>query len=305
MGINQEMARSIPSGGGGGLPPPPRTGKPIGVPEGYRVTRSGPFGDTGNLMGQGPRYNTGDEYIPSGWDDPQVAGLQSRLASAGLLRPGYRPGFFDNKTRSAFKTMLGYANQTGLSWEEWLGDAEAGRMGGPGGGGAGRRGPFKSVFVKKGFVPEQAYAPPDYDELRVKARQHVEDLIQRPLLEHEVVLLADRMLGASRRQYDAQLDNARKVHTAQQAMEEERARVAAGLGETPGPETALATGHAHERLPAQGIEEVNPEAEMVEFALRHFADRIRGIREAPYNERASQVTQGIMGKLSTLMGGQV
>lgn len=303
MGLNQEMARLIPQGPTRrGPPPPPRQGSPIGVPPGWLAQRGGPRADAGNLLGTGPRYFDGDEHEPARWDDPQVQSLQQRLVGAGLLKPGFRPGFYDKKTRSAYKTLLGYANQEGMAWDEWLVGAEAGEFGPGGGGGRGRAPDYKTPFVRRGFIQE-AYQPPDYDTLKQLVRQTFTDFVGRTPADHEMVLLANEMQGDARRQYDVEMDAARKNHTAQQREAAEAARVGAGISQVEGSPTDVVEDHTHDVAAGVAAEAVDPQAELMDWLWRNWGSAHLQNRYRPENEQGTNMARATFNGNQSLMGG--
>ena len=104
----------------GGMPEgPPRSRKWQG---GFRGFQDAPSVATGSRMTTSPRYWTDDEWQPSRWSPERIATLQRDLASAGLIGKNDRItfGVWDPKSASAFRELLGYANSTGLPWENAL-----------------------------------------------------------------------------------------------------------------------------------------------------------------------------------------
>lgn len=116
--------------------------RPIGVPDNYVAMRtervrpqagSARFGpvidDVGALPGRGrqvsrgiqPRYFEGDQFSPAGQSPERIAQIQAQLVAAGLLEEGeYWAGFWDAATSDAYKSVLGFANQSGLNADETI-----------------------------------------------------------------------------------------------------------------------------------------------------------------------------------------
>ncbi len=309
-GARSRIAAGPPSGGSGAR-------KPIGVPEHYSVTRpfkqtpgylhykagGGQYGGRGDFMvTTRPRYFVDDEWNVFGsMSSEELVALQRRLEAAGLISKNYRKGFFDRPTQEATRELLGYANQEGASWEITLnGLVQAGERGeGPGGG---RAPTYKTVHVRRGRVKE-AYSPPDYDSLKSAVRDTFQELVGRPAMDHELVLLANEMAGDYRRRYDAEMDAAQKYHLAQQRELAEYARVQASLGKTVGSPTELVVGHTHDVAAGVAAEQVDPQAELEEWLYRHWGDAIATHRNMPNRERTAQLAQAITTSMTSIMGG--
>jgi hypothetical protein len=105
----------------------------IGMPKGYVPMRTptpyrgGPISPaqaerraTPQIMP--PRYKTGDEMEPRSYSAENIARLQQQLAQAGLIGPEtrFRVGVWDSTSVNAYKNLLGYANQGGISREDAL-----------------------------------------------------------------------------------------------------------------------------------------------------------------------------------------
>lgn len=118
----------IPQGGGG-------TTTAIGVPQGYEApTRIQPAAPTpfgqhlpgGPLTPYGTRphgstYNEGDQWKPQNLPPADVYSLQQQLVQAGILgSTNLRPGVWDTSSADAYKTVLGFANATGMSSSDAL-----------------------------------------------------------------------------------------------------------------------------------------------------------------------------------------
>ena len=122
-----------PGAGGGG------TGKYLGIPEGYSVTRSiqphpgmpypqyaHGFNYTTQSWGTqpyqtkagqpGPMYKSGDEFKPAGKDTDSIIDMQRKLVVSGYLtvEDKYRLGDWDEPTINAYRTLLEDANRAGV-----------------------------------------------------------------------------------------------------------------------------------------------------------------------------------------------
>ncbi len=99
--------------------------QPIGVDKGFTATPEQTLDAADRKFAGGapsitrevdPRYFEGDELNPASMSPEVISAIQKRLESAGLLEAGtYYPGVWDNETRLAYKTVLGYANQQGVT----------------------------------------------------------------------------------------------------------------------------------------------------------------------------------------------
>lgn len=93
---------------------------PIGVEEGFSGPDRGVAGDNRGV--KPPGYFEGDEQEITYWSPERVWQMQQQLASVGLLEGSFRQGVADRQTVSAFKDLLGYANQFGNGVPEVKGD---------------------------------------------------------------------------------------------------------------------------------------------------------------------------------------
>lgn len=104
---------------------------PIGVPAGYQppgLRGAGTFYDAGvplppDQISASP-YRPGAELVYASAPPEQIVAVQQRLVDAGLLRGTFRVGVWDQASRNAYKTVLGYANQLGTkvdyAFERWI-----------------------------------------------------------------------------------------------------------------------------------------------------------------------------------------
>jgi hypothetical protein len=88
-------------------------------------TQLGRYGhETVNLPGQqnvAPRYFEGDEWTLANAGHDTIMQVQAAMQKAGMLKTGeFSPGFWDKKTKDAFKDLLSYANATGSTWQDSL-----------------------------------------------------------------------------------------------------------------------------------------------------------------------------------------
>lgn len=143
--------------------------KPLGVDEDYRVpapidkrdhltARAAPSWAASGYVArsQGPRYWDGDEMRPASLDPASIVELQRNLMLAGLLTD-FRWGIWDDKTRSAYKSLLEESNMSGLTWEQQLArrqqSVDIGSGGGEGGSGGFSIDPETGMPVQPTFTP--------------------------------------------------------------------------------------------------------------------------------------------------------
>jgi len=120
-------------------PPPPggSTSTYIGIPNNYDPGRL-PYGYPGTAGFSGsheplypggpqtdrqipagyPGYQEGDQYRPRNLSSDQIWATQQTLAKMGLLSGPFLPRVWDQATADAYKAVLGYANQHGISDEQ-------------------------------------------------------------------------------------------------------------------------------------------------------------------------------------------
>lgn len=132
------------------LPPDPSTAGPIGVPSDYETrpytdytpqqrdiaagygyeppVRGKPTSVATGKGGDGAwPYYDGDEYFPGQLSPQSIAALQRQMAQLGLLAPNarFRLGVWDAASQKAYRTLLAYANQQGMSYKQALNHMEA------------------------------------------------------------------------------------------------------------------------------------------------------------------------------------
>jgi hypothetical protein len=159
--------------------------KPIGVPEDYTAPRYNQYQDFGlsqhpsaaaratagrtSTSDQKPRYMDGDEWKPANNSPANIGEIQKFMAAGGLLTGNWRYGVWDEKTRNAWKDVLGYANSRGITDQMALQELASapktpgGGEGSSGGGGGGGGGSWQidpetgeAVWVEESFVPPEA-----------------------------------------------------------------------------------------------------------------------------------------------------
>lgn len=96
---------------------------PIGVPAGYVP----PIRGTGFSPGAGPPiavadlraepYKPGDDARPGSLPPETIVAIQQQLVDGGLLRGQFQVGVWDPTTRTAYRSLLGYANTLGTTDE--------------------------------------------------------------------------------------------------------------------------------------------------------------------------------------------
>lgn len=131
-------------GGGGGSGP-----QPIGVSPTFRASQSysigpntrRPAGSRGFDLGGGsmpstvaPRYFEDDEYAPANFNDRIIRDLQQQMAFLGLYdaNASIIPGDWGEETASAFRRLLAYSNQHGMSYRVALAQLKSGMQAGGG-----------------------------------------------------------------------------------------------------------------------------------------------------------------------------
>lgn len=142
--------------GGGSTSDTSTPTNPIGVPTGYKpptshsvvigvpgtVQRTSTENVYGTPLLTNP-YMPGDEFAPAG-DLNAIPIIQADMIAAGLLKPSdVRRGVWDAASADAYKDVLAFANQQGVSASEALtilvSNPPGGKAGGAGGGGGGGR----------------------------------------------------------------------------------------------------------------------------------------------------------------------
>lgn len=128
---NMSLEQLIANGPGGDTADTTNTAY-IGVPDGYMAAGTSPstaFSDhlgtathTALPTGLPPQYPKGSELSLRGMSPEAVARIQQGLALTGLIGPStrYHLGVADPTTVSSYRTLLGYANQGGITAEEAL-----------------------------------------------------------------------------------------------------------------------------------------------------------------------------------------
>lgn len=97
---------------------------PIGVQPGFQVRPWGgvrPYGvGTGNIE---PRYFADDDYLPANYTPSVIAKMQRDMASVGLFDANATliSGDWGEESATAFRRLLAYANQHGMSWTVAIG----------------------------------------------------------------------------------------------------------------------------------------------------------------------------------------
>jgi len=99
----------------------PLTGKVTGYTGYLAPARSSisPYGPGGKVTPQ-PLYFTGDEDTINKYSREDIAFYQAQMKANGFMSGTYTPGVVDNKTRSAFRNVLGVANRMGSDWQTAL-----------------------------------------------------------------------------------------------------------------------------------------------------------------------------------------
>lgn len=148
--------------------------KPIGVGRDYvattqkrytpqgqypRVLNMPPIPGYANLPAeQKPRYFEDDQFAPANMDSGIIADLQQQLAFIGFYETNDEiiPGDWGPDTAKAFKKLLAYANQHGMSYRQALNNIRSQVSGGAGGGTEGAGGGRYRVDEFGNIVPLDA-----------------------------------------------------------------------------------------------------------------------------------------------------
>lgn len=110
---------------------------PIGVPPGYVATKKGAptrdYADPGRIPGGAARTDTtvvtspgvdtlvpptfydGDEYLPAQMSAEDRARLQMKMYELGILDQDFQVGVWDGPTRLAYRSVLEFANASGIT----------------------------------------------------------------------------------------------------------------------------------------------------------------------------------------------
>lgn len=99
----------------------PLTGRVTGYTGYLAPARSSlsPYGSGGKATPQ-PLYFSGDEDTINKYSREDIALVQAQMRANGFMSGTYTPGVVDNKTRSAFRNVLGVANRMGSDWQSAL-----------------------------------------------------------------------------------------------------------------------------------------------------------------------------------------
>jgi hypothetical protein len=163
--LNRFVRAGLRASGGGGNRFTEATGEigeettggrtPLGVTKGFvaqnapgriistRQLQEGAYPTTTHR--QAPRYFKDDEFRPANFHPTEISSIQQELAFVGLYQDNdyVVAGDWGPDTAAAFKRLLGYANQHGMTWRDALANIRAGigagapGPGGEGGGGGG------------------------------------------------------------------------------------------------------------------------------------------------------------------------
>ncbi len=128
---DEYIRQNVNLGGGGAAPQQQSSRRRFyGVEDDYRIPRQpgDNFGpqplELGGYDFATPRYETAnadDRRVLLGLPPETLADLQDALREVGLIgKTGYRKGVVDEPTRKGFEELLGFANQTGATWQEAL-----------------------------------------------------------------------------------------------------------------------------------------------------------------------------------------
>ena len=119
----EELLAAAPTvtGGGGGKKQPGFIGFPDDYTPPSREVRVEGKG-WATAPGSPPRYMDGDEIMPASYAPERIAQLQAQMVKVGLIPPRgkYRPGYWDDTSRNAFKDLLAFSNYRNVDYNEAL-----------------------------------------------------------------------------------------------------------------------------------------------------------------------------------------
>ncbi len=185
------------------------------------------------------------------------------------------------------REVMSYANQSGVSWDEALNeimvspefDSEGGRA----------RVPYK---LKQAFV-KPAYTPPDYEEMKNLVHSTFKKALNRDPEPHELLLFANQLSADYRKNFDVQVDAARRDFEAQQRM------VESGHGFDPNAEGL----HVAKGQDAGTTEpEVDPVARFEAMMREKYGPTIDAIQSEDEQRQMMGAVLGSMGALGGMMG---
>ena len=210
--------------------------EPLGVEAGYTTSvrsmwtpspgRSGRTGPASYVTSQGPRYFKDDEFGLSNALPPQIVRIQREMWDAGLYDgPIDQVGTWSGNTIKAYKKLLEYANQAGLTADQALIRMKRGAaLGGTAGAGAGGEAPGAGDIIGYNpdgtpiFAPGEQFVAPAL-ELQLPNRQELESVVRKSVIEQlgvgwsqeNVARTADGIMAEYRRlqtdAYDQQVEN--------------------------------------------------------------------------------------------------
>lgn len=101
-------------------------GRIVPVPQGRRRGSLTPV-SSGKGGDEAWPYYDGDEFFPGQLSPQAIAQLQRQMAALGLLPPNarFRLGVWDQASQKAYRTLLAYANQQGMSFQQAMAHMEA------------------------------------------------------------------------------------------------------------------------------------------------------------------------------------
>lgn len=162
----------------------------------YRGGGGGLTGATNRILDRGrfatiePRYFDGDEWKPASRDPDSIVDMQRSLVIAGFLSPtdSFRLGAWDEPTRDAYKSLLEYANASGLTADVALqryaeGTPPPGGTGGGGGSGqGGSSGPGSYFDPITGEWVTEKFKPPPL-ELRTSNKEDLRRVMRSAVID--------------------------------------------------------------------------------------------------------------------------
>lgn len=232
-----------------------------------------------------PRYFEGDESKPAIGPPEEIARLQKRMVSAGVLQSEFHLGVWDQTSQSAYTRLLAHANARGQDVEQSIVEYQNANI--------------RPEEQLPEFSPD-TYIKPDYAELENAVKDTVEKRLGRDANPGDIAELTSRLQKHYRDEYDVNTEVARRQYErgvaeqTQVSMTPAESIVAEEEGTGPSPE-AFDMGE---------IESVDPTARFLQEFDKRFEDEEAMIERREQGEENRNLLQdGFSGLRRALAGG--
>ncbi|MGH8940210.1 MAG: hypothetical protein ACRDV2_12805, partial [Actinomycetes bacterium] len=260
----------------------------LGVDEGYFVERPSarPWGEDYPTRYVGPGYEVGYELRPAGMSVEQRGRLQRDLVRAGVLAEQFTFGMWDAASQAAYRDLLSFANQAGVTEQqamrEWTAATDAGYT-------------QRDDTARRQFDATQPdYTPQDPAVLSQRVKAWMREELGRDPSAEELSYLAAELEGEYRLRYDTTVGAEQAQFDATVGVDPRDALLADAGDPTGVPAPAPVTEPA----------EIDPYAEFVATATQRY----EGEREMRDDALASQETgrqaRNLIGQIRALTGGR-